>query len=192
MSKTQKYGCFIMFIIVNVFFFFSLGFWKYILKGDMFVSMGQVVSVILGIILGINAILVLALSGTSIIIQLYYRKKYEMYERKCLDNSVKIQIILLIFYYITSIVFFIRVSNEKSMMYLTIMPILLAIPLIKMGKTVWHSGDIIIYMNENGQLINVDEMCIGDNDIEFIYKSGNIKVKKTGRIKRLYKIDGRI
>lgn len=181
-----------MFIIVNVIFFFLLSFWKYILKGDMFASMGQVVSVILGIILGIYAILVLALSGTSIIIQLYYRKKYEMYERKCLDNSVKIQIILLIFYYITSIVFFIRVSNEKSMMYLMIMPILLAIPLIKMGRTVWHSGDIIIYMNENGQLISVDEMCIGDNEIEFIYKSGNIKVKKTGRIKRLYKIDGKI
>lgn len=115
-----------------------------------------------------------------------------MYERKCLDNSMKIQIILLIFYYITSVVFFIRISNEKSMMYLMIMPILLAIPLIKMGRTVWHSGDIIMYMNENGQLINVDEMCIGDNDIEFIYKSGNIKVKKTGRIKRLYKIDGKI
>ena len=84
MSKIQKYGCFIMFIIVNVIFFFLLSFWKYILKGDMFGSMGQVVSVILGIILGIYAILVLALSGTSIIIQLYYRKKYEMYERKCL------------------------------------------------------------------------------------------------------------
>lgn len=192
MSKIQKYGCFIMFIIVNVFFFFSLDFWKYILKGDMFGSMGQVVSVTLGIILGIYAILVLALSGTSIIIQLYYRKKYEMYERKCLDNSMKIQIILLIFYYITSIVFVVIVSDEKSMMYLTIMPILLAIPLIKMGKTVWHSGDIIMYMNENGQLISVDEMCIGDNDIEFINKSGNIKVKKTDRIKRLYKSDGRI
>lgn len=145
------------------------------------------VGTILCIVLGLYAVLVLAFSETSILIQLYYRKKYSAFERKCLDNNMKIQISLLVFYYISSLIFSKTSSVDSFMWYLVILPILMAVNLSKMSRTVWRKEDTILFVDVNGELLEIDEISVGEDTLELVCKSGDKKcIKKTKKIARLY------
>lgn len=187
MRDSWKYICLMITSILNVVYFLMLDFWKYILTGELFDKVNGKVSIILGIVLGAYAILVLAFSETSILVQLYYRKKYSMFGRKCFDNNMKVQISLLVLYYISSIVFSKIISVEVFMRYLVLLPVLMAVNLIKVSRTVWEKENTILFIDVNGQLVDIDEICVGKDTIELIYKSGEKKtIKKTKKIARLY------
>ena len=159
----------------------------YILEGELIDKVNSRISIILGMFLGAYVVLVLAFSETSILVQLYYRKKYSMFERKCLDNNMKVQISLLVLYYISSIVFSKIISVEDFMRCLVLLPVAMAVNSIKVSRTVWEKEDAILFMDVNGQLVDIDEICVGNDTIELICKSGEKKIiKKTKKIARLY------
>lgn len=187
MKDSQKKIYLLIAGMCNAVYFYVLDFWKYTLEGKLLDNSGSMVSIIFGIILGLFAILSLAFSETSILVQLYYRKKYSEFERKCFDNNMLVQILLLLLYYITSLIFSKVISDEAFMIYLMLLPILMAISLAKMSRIVWEKDDAIIFMDVDGQLVDIDEICVGKDTIELIYKSGNKKtIKKTKKITRLF------
>lgn len=187
MRESKKYIYLMITSISNVVYLYVLDCWKYILEGKLIAKDSGIVDSIVGILLGAYAILVLAFSETSILVQLYYRKEYSMYERKCLDNNMKIQVSLLVFYYISSLIFSKMVSLDSFMWYLVMLPILMAVNLNKMSKTVWEKEDAILFMDVNGQMVDIDEICVGKDTIELVYKSeGKKSIKKTKKIKKLY------
>ena len=137
MKESRKYVYLIITGILAVVYFGVLDCWKYILEGELF-GKTDAVGMILGIVLGLYAVLALA---TGILIQLYYRKKYSMFERKCLDNNMKIQVSLLVLYYISSFIFSRMVPIKTLATYLVLLPIPMAVSLAKMSRIVWEKED---------------------------------------------------
>lgn len=186
MKESRKYIYLIITGILAMVYFGVLDCWKYILEGELF-GKTDTVGMILGKVLGLYAVLVLAFVETSILIQLYYRKKYSMFERKCLDNNMKIQISLLVFYYISSFIFSRMVPIKTLATYLVWLPIFMAVRLAKMSRTVWKKEDTILFMDVNGEVFEIDEISVGEDTLELICKSGDKKsIKKTKKIAGLY------
>lgn len=186
MKESRKYVYLIITGILAVVYFGVLDCWKYILEGELF-GKTDAVGMILGIVLGLYAVLALAFVETGILIQLYYRKKYSMFERKCLDNNMKIQVSLMVFYYISSFIFSRMVPIKTLATYLVWIPIFMAIGLAKMSRTVWEKEDAILFMDVNGELLKIDEISVGEDTLELVCKSGERKsIKKTKKIARLY------
>ncbi len=179
MKESRKYSYLLIAGIINMVYFGVLDFWKYTVQVGLFGKAGDMVGIILGIVLGIFAVLILAFSETGIVVQLHYRKEYCTFKRTCFDNHMKIQILLLVLYYISSFLFSKMGSVNTYMLYLVLLPMLLAVALTRMSRTVWEKDDTILFMDVDGQLFHVDEICAGKDTIELICKSGDKKsIKK--------------
>ncbi len=179
MKESRKYSYLLITGIINVVYFGVLDFWKYVIKGELLGRTGDMVDIILGIVLGIFAVLILAFSETGILVQLRYRKEYCTFKRTCFDNHMKIQILLLILYYSSSFLFSKMGSVNTYMLYLVLMPIFLAVALTRMSRTVWEKDGTILFMDVDGRLFHIDEICVEKDTIELICKSGEKKsIKK--------------
>lgn len=176
MSNCKKYGSVLIASVVNVCFFCVLHYWKNVWTGEM---LG-----VIGIILGLGAVMVLALAETSIVVQLYYRKVYCTYKRYCLDFNMPIQMGIVFFYYGSSSLLFHRIPDADLNVYLVLLPIALSIYLVKVSRTIWKKENIVILLDVDGLIYEIDKVCEREDEIELICKSGEKKV-----IRKIRRID---
>ena len=120
-------------------------------------------------ILGVVAVLVLALGNVSTLVQLYFRIKYRRLKRRAFDLKFWRQCALMIIYYIGSLWYLSAMSFDFMVSYLSLFAIALS-PLWLLGgsRTLWMSqdGGEAYYLNESGKWHEVHAVTENDNVVE--------------------------
>lgn len=159
MSNINKVLIWLLTFILNIFFLGEINYWN---------GLQGIESVLLYVLLGIMAAVILGLSEVCILVQIYYRVKLRSYKYYVLDRNIWFQVIILLFYYFSSIFFSYEPLELELNSYLVMLPIALSSFMIKASKVVWIGKRDRLFLNERGELFKIDAIREEDTKIKFI------------------------
>lgn len=165
MKKTTKPAIFFATVAINIVFFLLCGYGK--------VQHPDTASY-LDPFLGAIAVAVLAYGETSVALQLHFRSKYSRLECRTFDVKFWRQCILLVIYYLGSLIYLSVSFSVYKASYLSIFAIVLC-PLWIIGgsRTLWtgHTGEESFYLDESAKWYEVSNVMENDDVVEITGKA---------------------
>lgn len=120
-------------------------------------------------ILGVAAVLVLALGNVGVFVQLYFRSKYRRLKCRSFDLKYWRQCLFLVIYYVGSVVYLSAMTFDFMVSYLSLFAIALS-PLWLLGgsRTLWRAkdGGEAYYLDDLGKWYEVHAVTENDNVVE--------------------------
>ena len=120
-------------------------------------------------ILGVAAVLVLALGNVGVFVQLYFRSKYRRVKCRSFDLKFWRQCLFLVIYYVGSVVYLSAMTFDFMVSYLSLFAIALS-PLWLLGgsRTLWREkdGGEAYYLDDLGKWYEVHAVTENDNVVE--------------------------
>ncbi|MBQ3027470.1 MAG: hypothetical protein IJD26_00190 [Lachnospiraceae bacterium] len=120
-------------------------------------------------ILGVAAVLVLALGNVGVFVQLYFRSKYRRLKCRSFDLKFWRQCLFLVIYYVGSVVYLSAMTFDFMVSYLSLFAIALS-PLWLLGgsRTLWREkdGGEAYYLDDLGKWYEVHAVTENDNVVE--------------------------
>jgi ABC-type uncharacterized transport system permease subunit len=160
MKKPTKPILFFAAVAFNIIFFLLCGYGK--------VQIPNTAS-FLDPFLGAVAVAVLAYGEATLLIQLYFRSKYRTLKRRAFDLKFWRQLIVLVAYYIGTLVYLSVAYMVYKAGYMSIFAIVLS-PLWLIGgsRTLWtdHSGEEAYYLDEAAKWYKVSNVMENDDVVE--------------------------
>ena len=152
MKKSTKWICFVAALLCNTAFLLLCGY-------------GQIhheeTATYWDPLLGIAAVIVLACGNVGVGVQLYFRSKYRHLKCRTFDWKFRRQCLVLVIYYIGSLIYLSAMKYEFMVSYLSIFAIALS-PLWLLGgsRTLWRApdGEEAYYIDDLGKWYEVHEV----------------------------------
>ena len=120
-------------------------------------------------ILGVAAVLVLALGNVGVFVQLYFRSKYRRLKCRSFDLKFWRQCLFLVIYYVGSVAYLSAMTFDFMVSYLSLFAIALS-PLWLLGgsRTLWREkdGEEAYYLDDLGKWYEVHAVTESDTMVE--------------------------
>ncbi|MBO5177734.1 MAG: hypothetical protein J6C07_09775 [Lachnospiraceae bacterium] len=183
MKKSTKPILFFAAAAVNIIFFLLCGYGK-IQQPDT--------ASYLDPFLGTVAVAVLAYGEVNLLIQLYFRSKYHMLKRRTFDMKFWRQLIVIVAYYIGTLVYLATSVMIYKAGYISVFAIVLS-PLWLIGgsRTLWtdHSGEESYYLDESTKWYKVSNVMENDDVVEITCKAPDDRERTISIAKKKQQLD---
>ena len=148
---------FIAACIWNIIFLYLCGFWQQIpLNIDYFID----------IFFGVLSVLLLSLGNVSVITQIVGRIKFKELKRKTFDKKFLRQCILLVIFYVGSLVYVRELVFVHGAFYVALFAFVMSVGWLGGSRTLWMGAEGGFYLNETGKLYHVSAVVENDKVFE--------------------------
>ncbi len=157
MNKKAKWILLLTTMLLNTVFFFLCGYWQ-----DIAQSKYKFIDILFGVL----AVIGLSSGITSIIQQIYCRKKLSSLTKRELSFRFPLQCLLLIVYYVGALLLMLELVFNFSVFYLAAFGAFFSLFLQRGSQVLWTGEEKSYYLDETGRLFTVNNINENDDAME--------------------------
>lgn len=157
MNKKTKTLTFLTATLCNIGFYFLCGYWQNITQSR---------SKFIDVLFGILAVIGLSYGITSVILQIYCRKKLSGLAKRELSFKFPFQCLLLAIYYVSAILLKLELVFNFSIFYLAAFAAFLSLFWLHGSRVLWTGEEKSYFLDETGRLFTVNNITENDDAIE--------------------------